>query len=250
MENNFTYKNNLSASLALAKKELFSLFNSPLFYGAAVFFLLFTSIWLFVMQRYFTMNSATLRPYFAAFPLAFILVIPALTMKSWAEERKMGTAELLLTLPVSSGGLVLGKFLASFVMLAVIIAFTIPLPLSLFPLGSFDHGVAAAEYLGALLFAAAACSLGQFVSCLAKNQASAFIGSIAVLIIVTLCDMLPQAMNMPGAVTAFVNYISLTYHFQSFSKGLLDTRDLLFFVLITALFLYLNTRVIVFRKWK
>ncbi|MDR2020024.1 MAG: ABC transporter permease subunit [Treponema sp.] len=118
-------------ALALARKELYSYSISPAFYGTAVFFLLFTSVWLFYFQRFFAMDTATLRPFFASFPLAFILVIPALTMKSWAEERKTGTVELLLTMPFSEWDLALGKFIASLGVLAGIMVLTIPLPLSL-----------------------------------------------------------------------------------------------------------------------
>jgi ABC-2 type transport system permease protein len=234
----------------LARKELYSCSISPAFYGVAVFFLLFTSVWLFYFQRFFSMDTATLRPFFAAFPLAFILVVPALTMKSWAEERKTGTVELLLTMPFSEWDLVLGKFISSLGMLAGIMALTIPLPLSLLPLGRFDGGVIVSEYLGALLLGSAAAALGLFLSSLSKNQAGAFLGSAVVLLIIMLINQLTSVMNLPAAAAEGINFFSLSFHFESFSRGIIDTRDLAFFVLTTALFLFLNTRVLLFRKWR
>jgi ABC-2 type transport system permease protein len=237
-------------ALALARKELYSYSISPAFYGVAVFFLLFTSIWLFYFQRFFSMDTATLRPFFAAFPLVFILVIPALTMKSWAEERKVGTMEVLLTMPFSEWDLVLGKFISSLGVLAGIMALTIPLPLSLLPLGRFDGGVIIGEYAGALLLGSSATALGLFLSSLSKNQAGAFLGSAVVLIIIMLINQFTSAMNLPMALAEGINFFSLSFHFESFSKGIIDTRDLAFFVFTTALFLFLNTRVLLFRKWR
>jgi ABC-2 type transport system permease protein len=237
-------------ALALARKELYSYSISPACYGTAVFFLLFTSVWLFYFQRFFAMDTAALRPFFASFPLVFILVIPALTMKSWAEERKTGTVELLLTMPFSEWDLVLGKFISSLGMLAGIMVLTIPLPLSLLPLGRFDGGVIVSEYLGALLLGSSATALGLFLSSLSKNQAGAFLGSAVVLLIIMLINQLTSVMNLPAALAEGINFFSLSFHFESFSKGIIDTRDLAFFVLTTALLLFLNTRVLLFRKWR
>jgi ABC-2 type transport system permease protein len=237
-------------ALALARKELYSYGNSPSFYGIAVFFLLFTSVWLFYFQRFFVLDTATLRPFFAAFPLVFTLVIPVITMKSWAEERKLGTVEILLTLPFSEWDLVLGKFISSFTVLAGIIALTVPLPLSLIPLGRFDAGVIVAEYAGALLLGAAATSLGLLLSGLSKNQAGAFLGSAAALIAVMLINQFTATLDMPAGLAEAINFFSLSFHFESFSRGLIDTRDLAFFIVTTLLFLFLNTRTLIFRKWR
>ncbi|MDR3283801.1 MAG: ABC transporter permease [Treponema sp.] len=240
----------LQKARALARKELYSYSISPAAYGIAIFFLLFTSIWLFYFQQFLVQDTASLRAYFAAFPLAFIAVIPGITMKSWAEERKTGTVELLLTMPFSDLDLALGKFLSSFGVLAIILALTLPVPLSLLPLGSFDTGVIVTEYLGALLLGASATALGLFLSALSKNQVAAFLGSAAVLLVVMLANQLAFAGSLPGWLTAVINFVSLAYHFESFAQGLLDSRDVAFFLLTTGLFLFLNTRVILFRKWR
>jgi ABC-2 type transport system permease protein len=236
-------------AIALAKKELYTFGISPAFYGIVIFFLLFTSIWLFNFQNFFARGIAALRPYFAAFPLAFVLVIPGITMKSWAEERKTGSVELLLTMPFSEWDLVLGKFLACSGALLCMLVLTIPLPLSLLPLGSFDGGVILCEYIGALLLGCAAAAIGLFLSALSKNQAAAFLGSAAILLVIMLVNQIPFSQSLPEPVVAAINFISLSFHFESFSRGILDSRDLLFFILIAALFLFLNTRVLLFRKW-
>ena len=235
--------------LALTKKELFSYLNAPAFYGAAVFFLAFCSVWLFYFQRFFTLNIATLRPYFAVFPLVFILVIPVLTMKSWAEERKTGSIEILLTMPFSEWELALGKFFAAYAMLAMMLVLTIPLPLSLFPLGEFDKGVIVCEYIGALLMGASAVSLGLLLSSLSKNQAGSFLGSAVALMAVMLISQLTFSLNLPYWLAELINFVSLSFHFDSFAKGLLDSRDNVYYAACTVLFLFITTRVILFRKW-
>ena len=238
-----------SRMLALAKKELFSYLSAPAFYGAAVFFLVFTAVWLFYLQRYFTMNVASMRPYFSAFPLVFIFIIPVLTMKSWAEERKTGSIELLLTMPFSEWDLVLGKFFSVFSLLAMTLALTIPVPLSLIPLGEFDSGVIICEYAGALLMGASAVSLGLLLSSLSKNQAGSFLGSAVVLLAVMMISPLTFSLNLPYWLSECINFVSLSFHYESFSKGLLDSRDIIYYIASTALFLFITTRVILFRKW-
>jgi len=237
-------------AFTLARKEIFQYLNAPAFYGAVVFFLAFCSIWLFYFEQFFLRDQATLRPYFSIFPIVFILVIPVITMKSWAEERKTGTVELLLTMPFTEWDLVLGKFFSCISVLTMMLVLTIPLPLSLSALGNFDAGTIFCEYLGAFLLGSSAISLGLLLSCLSKNQAGAFLGSAVILMFVMLIDQITRTTNLPQWLAESINFISLAYHFESFSKGLIDTRDFLFFVLSTALFLFINTRVILFRKWK
>jgi len=235
--------------LALARKELLSYLGSPAVYGAAVFFLVFSSVWLFHVGEFFAMNVASLRPYFSVFPLVFILVVPTLTMKSWAEERKTGSMELLLTLPFSEWDLVLGKFLSVFALLAMMLALTVPVPLTLLPMGDFDAGVIVAEYFGALLLGASAVSLGLLLSSLSKNQAGSFLGTAAVLMATMLIGRLTFNLNLPHRLSELVNFFSLPFHFESFSRGLLDSRGVVYYLASTALFLFLTTRVILYGKW-
>jgi ABC-2 type transport system permease protein len=238
-----------SRIIALTRKELFSYLNAPAFYGAAVFFLAFSSVWLFYIQRYFTMNVATLRPYFVSLPIVFILVIPVLTMKSWAEERKTGSIELLLTMPFSEWELVLGKFFSAFALLVMMLVLSVPLPLCLAPLGRFDPGVIVCEYIGAFLMGASAVALGLLLSSLSKNQAGSFLGSAVAMMTVMLINNLTFSMNLPFWLSEFINFISLSFHFESFSKGMLDSRDIIYFIASAYLFLFVTTRVILFRRW-
>jgi ABC-2 type transport system permease protein len=130
------------------------------------------------------------------------------------------------------------------------LALTLPLPLSLFFLGNFDAGLLICEYFGALLLGASATALGLLLSSLSKNQAGSFLGSAVVLMIVMLINQVTFAFNLPHWLAGFINFFSLAYHFENFTKGIIDSRNLAFFILSTALFLFITTRVILFRKWK
>jgi len=243
--------NSIQASIlktaALARKELFSWINSPALYGITIFFLLFVSVWFYYLGRFFAMDTATLRPFFSGFPLAFILVIPVLTMKAWAEEKKMGSAELLFTLPYTEWELVWGKFISCFTLILAMLILTLPVPLSLLSLGYFDPGLIFAEYAGALLLGTCAAALGLFLSSVSKTQAASFLGTAFVLMAIILINSFAQ--DLPPVLAAFVNFVSLSFHFESFSRGLLDSRDISFFILSTGLFLFLNTQVLIYRRW-
>ena len=233
--------------LVLARKETVTWLNSPALYGITVFFLVFVSVWFYYIQRFFAMDIASLRPFFEAFPLVYIFIIPVLTMRAWAEERKLGSVEILLTMPFNEWELVIGKFLSCMALILGMLILTLPVPLSLLSLSNFDLGVMLTEYTGVLLLGAAAMAVGLFLSSVSKTQAAAFVGSVVVLLALMLLNNFTQ--NMPPFLAGFVNFISLSFHFESFSRGLLDTRDLAFFILTTALFLFLNTQVLIFRKW-
>jgi len=237
-------------AFTLARKELYQYLYAPAIYGATVFFLLFNSVWLFYFQRYFSMNQATLRVYFNVFPVVYIIVIPVITMKSWAEERKTGTVELLLTMPFTEWDLTLGKFFSTLGVLFVMILLTLPIPLSLLPLGNYDMGVIFCEYAGAFLLGASATALGLLLSSLSKSQTGSFLGGAVVLMTVMLVDIFTSSFNLPQWLARFINFFSLAYHFESFSRGIIDSRDVAFLVLSAFLFLFITTRVILFRKWK
>jgi ABC-2 type transport system permease protein len=170
-------------------------------------------------------------------------------MKSWAEERKTGSIEMLLTMPFSEWNLVLGKLLATFAMLVMMLILTIPVPLSLSPLGEFDGGVILCEYIGVLLMGASAVALGLLFSSLSKSQAGGFLSSAVALMAFMLIDQLTSILNLPHWLSESINFFSLSFHFDTFVKGLVDSKDVVYFAASTVLFLFLNTRVILFRKW-
>ncbi len=236
-------------AFALAKKELFVFSITPAVYGIAVFFLAFVSVWFFYVQHFFALDTADFRPFFSVFPLVFVFVIPVITMKSWAEEYKTGTAEILITMPFSEWDLVLGKFFSSFGALLAMILLTLPVPLSLLSLGTFEGGIIITEYAGIILLGASGTALGILLSSVSKNQAASFLGTLLVLLLVVFVSDLSRIFNLPGAAADFFNFISLSFHFESFSKGLFDSRDAAFFLITTFLWLFLNTRVILFKKW-
>ena len=235
--------------LPIIKKELKSYFNSPIAYILVVTFLVFSSIWIFFVQSFFAGNIASLRNFFSVIPIVFIVVMPALTMRSWAEEKKLGTMEVLMTLPYRESTLVIGKFLAALTLLVIMIALTLPLPLLLSRFGDFDWGEILGQYIGVVLLGAAGISVGLFVSSLMANQISSFLISLFVLLVLTLISQVNRVFAIPPWAAGVVNFVSLGYHFSNFQRGLIDTRDLLYYGVLSALFLYLNTKTLVFRKW-
>jgi ABC-2 type transport system permease protein len=170
-------------------------------------------------------------------------------MRSWAEERRLGTYELLLTLPITEGQLVLGKFLSSFALAAIAIALTIPVPLAASMLGSFDAGILVTQYLGVFLEAAAAVAIGEWISSLAKNQVSAFVGSVLALLALVLVDKVSGFLGAGGLLASLFDWLSLSFHYDSFSRGVVDTRDLAYYVSASVLFLYLSAWGLTRRKW-
>jgi ABC-2 type transport system permease protein len=235
--------------IPIVKKELKSYFNSPIAYVLVVTFLVFCSVWVFYLQTFFAANMASLRGFFSVIPIVFIIVMPALTMRSWAEEKKLGTMEVLLTLPYRESTLVLGKFLAALSLLGLMIALTLPLPLLLSRFGEFDWGEILGQYIGVVLLGAAGISVGLFVSSLMSNQISSFLISLFVLLVLTLISQVNLVFALPPWAAGMVNFVSLGQHFSNFQRGLIDTRDLLYYGIVSALFLYLNTKSLVFRKW-
>lgn len=161
----------------------------------------------------------------------------------------MGTMEVLLTLPFRESTLVLGKFLAAALLLLLMVALTLPLPLLLARFGDFDWGEVAGQYIGVLLLGSAGISVGLFVSSLATNQVSSFLISLFVLLVFTLISQVNLVFSLPILLARVFSYLALGAHFNNFQKGLVDTRDLLFYVLVCALFLYLNVKTLVFKKW-
>ncbi len=236
--------------ITIARKEIKTYFNSPIAYIVVFAFLLFTSVWFFHIQQFIVLNRASLSGYFGIMPIVFIIIIPALTMRSWAEENRSGTGELLLTLPFREIHLVLGKYAGTLALFGIMLLLTIPVPLAVQVLGDFEIGQIIGEYIGLALLGAAGIAAGVFVSSLTENQIVAFILTLLLLLFLTLVNQINSFMELPAPIAGFFNYLSLDFHFQSFVRGLIDTRDIFFFLLVALLFLYLNIKVLVFRKWR
>jgi ABC-2 type transport system permease protein len=235
---------------AVARRELRAYFTTPVAYIVVIFFLVVTAAWFFYAQQFFAQGTATLRGYFTLWPILFILLLPAITMRSWAEERRQGTAEILLTLPFRESELVLGKFAASLCLLLFTMVLTLAVPLSVAPLGFFEPGQIATQYLGVLLLGCAGLAAGQFISALSANQISAFLFSVVFMLFITMIGRIPSVVVLPGWIAGVLSWVSLDYHFDSFGKGVLDTRDALYFIVLAVAFLYVTTKVLLVRRYR
>ncbi len=225
--------------LEIARRETTLFFDSLIAYVLLAVFLgvsgFFT--WLYGSDVFFS-GQASLRSFFTSAYWILFLFIPALTMRAISEEKKTGTLELLLTKPVTDWQVVAGKYLSVMALVAVALALTLPYYFTVWVLGNIDHGATLMGYLGLLLMSSALAGIGIFMSSLTNNQIVAFISSLMVgLLFILVFDVVAQ--QIFGLVGVVINYVSMTGHFDSISRGVLDTRDLVYFLSITFLGLFL-----------
>lgn len=239
----------ISGTLTIARREISAYFNSPVAYIFIVAFLTICGTLFFFFGNFFATGQATMRGYFSMMPLVLSVLAPALTMRLWAEERRQGTYELLLTMPFRDSELVVGKYLATITVIAIALGLSIPVPLMASLFGRFDTGTIITEYLGALLLASAIVAIGQAVSGASKNQISAFMATVLILLGLTLLPQVTVLLSLPAALTGFIHWLSLSYHFSSFGRGVMDTRDIAYFALLTIASLYATTRFLSSRRW-
>ncbi len=240
----------MNSFTAVFKRELKSYFATPVAYVFLVIFLFFAG-YLPFRQGFFEARQADLRLFFLNLPLLFVFMVPCTAMRLWSEERKSGSVELLLTLPITVTQAVLGKFIAAWVFLAIALLLTIPMPLTLAYLGQPDIGLIITGYLGSLLMAGGFLAIGCFFSAVSKNQVVSFILSVAACAVFVYAGM-PTTLNylssfLPSGMVAAVENISFQTHFESMQRGVLEFTDLSFFVLliigwITACTIILNER--------
>jgi len=222
------------AILTIAKRELASYFASPVAYVFLVIFLLLTGFLTFTAGAFFERGEASLGAFFAWHPWVYLVLVPAVGMRLWAEERRAGTLELLLTLPVTAWQAILGKFLASWVFLAIALALTFPVVLTVNVLGAPDNGAILAGYLGSLLLAGAYLAITCLTSAMTRNQVVAFILAVVACLFLILAGFSPVTDLLvrwaSPAVVDTVAAFSVVTHFDGFQKGVVDSRDLLFFL--------------------
>lgn len=230
------------------QKEFKSYFNSPIAYIFIITFLLFSG-WLF-FRTFFLIGQAHLRPLFGILPWLFLILAPAVTMRAWAEEKKLGTMEVLMTLPLRDYEAVLGKFLANFVFIIITLLLTFPLVATTYVLGEPDTGAIVGGYLGACLMGGAYLAIGLFVSSLTKNQIVAFIIGIVTCFALLIVGEDIVLMSAPSVVVPLFTYLGLGAHFESISRGVIDSRDLIYYLSVIGFFLFLNTLALESRKWK
>jgi ABC-2 type transport system permease protein len=234
---------------AVAGRELRAYFNSPIAY---IFLLAFAGSALFTffnVNAFFSQGRADLRGLFSAVPLLMVLLVPALTMRLWAEEDKQGTMEVLLTLPAKDHELVAGKFLASWGLLAIGLALTLALPVTVAILGDLDWGPVIGGYLGALLLGAAYLAVGQFLSATTENQILAFI--LALVVCLGLYGLGTEAFAglFPDRTSSLFRAMGTSSRFKSIARGVIDFRDLLYYLSLTGFFLAASVGVLRARRW-
>lgn len=233
---------------ALVSREFKSYFNSPIAYIALLIFQILPTL-LFFGFGFFIRGLASYQNYFFWAQMIYIILIPALTMRSWAEEKRQRTDEILVTLPYSEWSLVLAKYCAALLLLLVAIVLTFFLPLTTIWLGNFDLKILIGQYFGIILLGALGVSLGIFISSLCKNQITAFLVTVIILFLMLALWPLLQMVSMPQFIAKVIAFFSFSAHFDSFSRGLMSSKDIIYFVGISFLFIYLTVMVIRFRKY-
>lgn len=233
----------------IAKRELSAYFASPVAYVFIVIFLLLTGFFTFMAGGFFERNQASLVSFFLWHPWLYLFLVPAVGMRLWSEERRMGTMELLLTMPISTWHAIAGKFLASWAFLGLALVCTFPVVLTVNYLGNPDNGVTFAAYLGSLLLAGAYLAISCMTSALTRNQVVSFILSVVACLFLILAGwppvtkLLDQITENP-ALVEMVAAFSVMTHFEGFQRGVIDTRDLVFFLAVIVFCLF-STSVII-----
>ncbi len=233
--------------IAIFKREFKGYFNSTIAYIFITFFLALTG-WLF-FRSFFIVNQAEMRGFFAILPWIFLFFVPAITMRLWAEEKKLGTLEILMTLPVKDHEVILGKFLASYTFLAVTILLSLPLPITILYLGGPDKGPIIGGYIGALLMGGAFLAIGLFVSSLTENQIIAFIIAVAISFGLLIIGEQFVLFSLPDWLVPICSYLGLGSHFSGIGRGVIDSRDIIYYLSVILFFIFLNTRTLEGRRW-
>ena len=234
------------------RREFAAYFTTPLAYVFLVVFLALAGALTFYIGNFFEREQADLEPFFTFHPWLYLFLIPAISMRLWAEERKTGTAELLLTLPITLPQAVLGKFLAAWAFTAVALALTFPLWISVNLLGRPDNGVILAGYIGSFVMAGAFLAVSSCMSALTKNQVIAFVLACAACFLFILSGT-PMVLGfaqswLPQVLIDAVASFSFLTHFNAIKKGVIDLRDVIFLASLITLFLYANVVAVDLKK--
>jgi ABC-2 type transport system permease protein len=227
---------------AIMKRELGGYFTSPIAYVFLVIFLLLTGFFTFTVGNFFERGEASLVSFFTWHPWLYLFLVPAVGMRLWSEERRLGTLELLLTMPITIWQAIVGKFLASWLFLALALALTFPVIITVNWLGDPDNGVIVAGYVGSLLLAGAYLAISCMTSAMTRNQVISFILSVMICLFLILAGYTPVTDLLTRFANAFVVQViaafSVMTHFEAFQRGVLDTRDVIFFVTVIGFALF------------
>ena len=241
----------MNMTTALFRRELASYFATPVAYVFIVIFLMLMGAFTFYIGGFYERGQADLRPFFNFHPWLYLFLVPAIAMRLWAEERKTGTVEFLMTLPLTPLQAVLGKFLAAWAFAGIALALTFPIWITVNYLGDPDNGAILAGYVGSFLMAGGFLAIGSCVSAFTRNQVIAFVISV-VLCFGFLLAGFPLVLDLfsawaPQIVVDGISSLSFLTHFADISRGVIDLRDLIYFALVIGAFLYANTIVL---RWK
>ena len=229
------------------KKELKSYFNSPMAYIFLVVFAIVTGY--FFTNTFFLFNQSNMRALFNIVPLVYLFFIPAITMGLIAREKNIGTMEIISTLPIKDVEFVVGKFLSALTLIALGLVFTLIHFFTLMNVGTnIDYGAVFTGYLGLLMLGAVYASVGTFASSVTDNQVIAFIISVFIVLVFFLMDKMLYF--MPVSIAGVIQYISVDYHLSNISRGVIDSRNIIYFASLIGLFLFTTIRVLEIRKWR
>lgn len=231
-------------TIAIMKRELYGYFSTPVAYVFIVIFLFLAGIFTFYIGAFYERGQADLEPFFRFHPWLYLFLIPAISMRLWSEERKSGTVELLMTLPISLTQAVIGKFLAAWIFSGIALLLTFPMWITVNYLGNPDNTVILASYIGSFLMAGGFLAIGSCISALTKSQVIAFVISVVICFLFVLSGF-PMVLDFftgwaPQALVDAIASLSFLTHFNSIQKGVIDLRDIIYFVVLISFWLYAN----------
>lgn len=238
--------------MAIFRREFSGYFLTPVAYVFIVIFLFLTGVFTFYIGAFYERNQADLQPFFNFHPWLYLFLIPAISMRLWSEERKTGTIELLMTLPITTHEAIIGKFTAAWCFTAVAIVLTFPMWITVNYLGRPDNTVILASYIGSLMMAGGFLAIGSCISALTRSQVISFVISVVICFLFLLSGF-PLVLDFfrgwaPQAVVNAIASFSILTHFESIKKGVIDIRDLIYFLTLIGFWLYVNIVVIENRK--
>jgi ABC-2 type transport system permease protein len=230
--------------LAIFKRELNGYFATPVAYVFIVIFLFLAGIFTFYIGGFYERNQADLISFFSFHPVLYLFLVPAISMRLWSEERKSGTIELILTLPISTADAVIGKFLAAWAFTAIALVLTFPMWITVNYLGNPDNTVVIASYIGSILMAGGFLAIGSCISAMTKSQVIAFVISVVICFLFYVSGS-PMVLNFftgwaPQSVINAVSGMSVLAHFDSIQKGIIDIRDIIYFAVLISFWLFAN----------
>ena len=225
----------------IAKRELTAYFASPVAYVVIVIWLLLVGFFTFSLGGFFEIGQASLaQPFFFWHPWLYLFLVPAVGMRLWSEERRLHTMELLLTMPISSWQAIVGKFLASWLFLVIALALTFPVVMTVTYLGNADGGEIITGYLGSALLAGGYLAVTAMTSAMTRNQVISFILSVVICFFLLLCGYEPVTRLLPEKMVGLVSGFSSLFHFANFQRGVIDSRDLVYFLSLIGFPLFLT----------